>query len=77
MLLTDTDRPVVSRAARPVRHHYVTKELIVDSIVNGTTVTALCGHRYVVSSDPVTAGLGGRQNVCGGCQDAYEALTPG
>lgn len=40
--------------------------LIVEARVNGTPVTALCGHTWVPSKDPTS------MPICGKCKDIYE-----
>lgn len=73
-------RPASPRTAivdNAIEHHYVLKAEILASLVNGTKVTALCGVRYVVSSDPVTAGTGGMANLCTECNRWYDQLEPG
>ena len=51
--------------------HYVDKSKIVDSMVTGTPVTALCGKVWVPSRDPK------RYPVCPTCKEIYEHLPPG
>ena len=51
--------------------HYVDKNKIVDSMVTGTPVTALCGKVWVPSRDPK------RYPVCPTCKEIYEMLPPG
>jgi len=51
--------------------HYVDKSKIVDSMVTGTPVTALCGKVWVPSRDPK------RYPVCPTCKEIYEMLPPG
>jgi len=48
--------------------HYVLKDEIVGSAVNGTPVVALCGKVWVPSRDPQ------RYPVCPECQEIYESL---
>ena len=51
--------------------HYVDKSKIVDSMVTGTPVTALCGKVWVPSRDPK------RYPVCPTCKEIYGMLPPG
>ena len=51
--------------------HYVDKSKIVDSMVTGTPVTALCGKVWVPSRDPK------RYPVCPTCKEIYDQLPPG
>ena len=51
--------------------HYVDKSKIVDSMVTGTPVTALCGKVWVPSRDPK------RYPVCPTCKEIYDMLPQG
>jgi hypothetical protein len=51
--------------------HYVAKGKIVDSMVTGTPVTALCGKVWVPSRDPK------KYPVCPTCKEIYEQLPKG
>lgn len=51
--------------------HYVDKKKIVDSAVNGTPVTALCGKKWVPSRDPQ------RFPVCPECKEIWEKMPEG
>ncbi|MBO0808288.1 MAG: DUF3039 domain-containing protein [Actinobacteria bacterium] len=51
--------------------HYVLRDKIVDSTVNGTPVIALCGKVWVPSRDPK------RFPVCPDCKRIYESLPEG
>lgn len=51
--------------------HYVLKDKIVDSAVNGTPVMALCGKVWVPSRDPK------KFPVCPDCQRIYESRPEG
>lgn len=51
--------------------HYVQKNRIVDSAVNGTPVVALCGKVWVPSRDPK------KYPVCPECKEVYESLPEG
>lgn len=48
--------------------HYVAKNKIVESAVNGTPVVALCGKVWVPGRDP------SRYPVCPECKKIYEGL---
>ena len=48
--------------------HYVLKDKIVDSAVNGTPVVALCGKVWVPSRDPK------KFPVCPDCKRIFESL---
>jgi hypothetical protein len=51
--------------------HYVEKDKIVDSAVNGTPVVALCGKVWVPSRDPK------KFPICPDCKRIYEGLPVG
>jgi hypothetical protein len=51
--------------------HYVRKQDILDSAVNGTQVTALCGKRWIPNRDPE------RFPVCPECKAIHAALFGG
>ena len=51
--------------------HYVDKSKIVDSMVTGTPVTALCGKVWVPSRDPE------RFPTCPECQQIWESMKAG
>jgi hypothetical protein len=51
--------------------HYVAKGSIVDSMVTGTPVQALCGKVWVPSRDPK------KYPVCPICKEIYDGLPPG
>ena len=48
--------------------HYVRKDKVVKSAVEGTAVIALCGKKWVPSRDPE------RYPVCPECKEIYESL---
>jgi len=50
--------------------HYVPKDKLVDAMVNGTPVVALCGKVWVPSRDPQ------RFPVCPECKEIYETIPP-
>jgi hypothetical protein len=51
--------------------HYVLKDQIVDSAVNGTPVVALCGKVWVPTRDP------SRFPVCPECKEIYDSVPEG
>lgn len=48
--------------------HYVRKDKIMPSAVEGTPVIALCGKKWVPNRDPE------KFTVCPECKEIYEAL---
>lgn len=48
--------------------HYVPKDKLMDAMVNGTPVVALCGKVWVPTRDPE------RFPVCPDCKDVWESL---
>jgi hypothetical protein len=72
VLVDERTRPVSTDAGDHERFaHYVRKDKIVESAVEGTPVVALCGKVWVPSRDP------GRFPVCPECKEIYESLPPG
>lgn len=51
--------------------HYVPKEKLMDAMINGTPVVALCGKVWVPSRDPE------RFPVCPECKDVWDSLNSG
>ena len=51
--------------------HYAPKDKIVEAMVTGTPIRALCGKVWVPSRDPQ------RYPVCPTCKEIYEGLPPG
>ena len=51
--------------------HYVPKDKLMDAMVNGTPVIALCGKVWVPSRDPE------RFPVCPECKEIWESLRKG
>jgi len=51
--------------------HYVPKDKLMDAMVNGTPVVALCGKVWVPSRDPE------RYPVCPDCKKIWESLRKG
>lgn len=64
--LTPTDEGDHERFA-----HYAPKDKIVEAMVTGTPVRALCGKIWVPSRDPQ------RFPICPTCKEIYEKLPPG
>jgi Protein of unknown function (DUF3039) len=50
--------------------HYVPKDKLVEAMVNGTPVVALCGKVWVPSRDPQ------RYPVCPECKEIYDTIPP-
>jgi hypothetical protein len=50
--------------------HFVPKTLLGDALVNGTPVTALCGHVFVPFRNPDDF------PTCPACVEEFEALPP-
>lgn len=48
--------------------HYVKKNAILPSAMEGTPVTALCGKKWVPGRDP------GRYPVCPECKEIFQGL---
>ena len=51
--------------------HYVPKDKLMEAMVNGTPVIALCGKVWVPSRDPE------KYPVCPECKDIWESLHKG
>lgn len=51
--------------------HYAPKEKIVEAMVTGTPIRALCGKVWVPSRDPQ------KYPVCPTCKEIYDGLPPG
>lgn len=51
--------------------HYVPKDKLMEAMVNGTPVIALCGKVWVPSRDPQ------RFPVCPDCKDIWENMKEG
>lgn len=49
--------------------HYVAKDKLTQALVEGTSVIALCGKRWVPTRDPE------RFPVCPTCKDIYNGLS--
>ena len=59
--LDDTGKPRLTHIVYP-------KGPLMDAIINGTPVTALCGHTWVPGRDPK------RYPICTRCKEAFEAM---
>lgn len=58
-----------------VELHYVKKDKILESIVDGIEVTAICGAQFVVV--PTSSGSrGGDSEICERCVDIYIRMRP-
>lgn len=64
----DTDRALDDGGDHDRFSHYVKKDKILPSTVEGTPVVALCGKKWVPSRNPE------RYPVCPECKDIYEKL---
>lgn len=51
--------------------HYVPKEKLMDAMVNGTPVVALCGKVWVPAHDPE------KYPTCPECKEIWESLRDG
>jgi hypothetical protein len=51
--------------------HYVPKDKLMEAMVNGTPVVALCGKVWVPSRDPQ------KFPVCPDCKEIWESMQPG
>ena len=51
--------------------HYAPRDKIVEAMVTGTPIVALCGKVWVPSRDP------NRYPVCPTCKEIFESLPPG
>jgi hypothetical protein len=51
--------------------HYASKHGLVEAMIYGTPITALCGHRFVPQRDPQ------KYPVCPKCKDIHEMLPEG
>lgn len=68
-VLERTEAPVTQTSGEPPKysHLVVPKTVLTDAIINGTPVTALCGHTWVPGRDPR------KYPVCSKCIEAYES----
>ncbi len=67
----DTDRLLDDGGDHDRFSHYVRKDKIVASAVEGTPVIALCGKKWVPNRNPE------RYPVCPECKEIYESLKGG
>jgi hypothetical protein len=51
--------------------HYVPKDKLMDAMVNGTPVVALCGKVWIPSRNPQ------KFPVCPDCKEIWEGIQPG
>ena len=79
---TDVLEPDVIREGRPDERttddgdherlsHYVPKDKLMDAMVNGTPVVALCGKVWIPSRDPQ------KFPVCPECKEIWESMHAG
>lgn len=66
--LPDSDRQLDDGGDHDRFAHYVRKDKVVASAVEGTAVEALCGKKWVPSRNPE------RYPVCPECKEIYESL---
>jgi hypothetical protein len=66
--LPDTDRELDEGGDHDRFAHYVRKDRIVPSAVEGSAVVALCGKKWVPTRDPE------RYPVCPTCKEIFEQL---
>ena len=64
----DTDRQLDDGGDHDRFAHYVRKDKIVSSAVEGSAVIALCGKKWVPSRNPE------RYPVCPECKEIFESL---
>jgi hypothetical protein len=65
------DDPLLDEGDHDRFSHYVKKDRILPSAVEGTPLTALCGKKWVPSRDPKN------YPVCPTCKEIYEGLPDG
>jgi len=65
----DTDRQLDDGGDHDRFAHYVRKDKIVESAVEGGAVIALCGKKWVPNRNP------DRYPLCPECKEIYEMLT--
>ncbi|GAA2087357.1 hypothetical protein GCM10009823_01760 [Brevibacterium salitolerans] len=69
------DRPEQEQLTEPGDHerfsHYAPKAKIMEAMVNGTPVVALCGKVWVPTRDPE------RFPVCPRCREIFESMPEG
>jgi hypothetical protein len=66
--LPDTDRVLDEEGDHDRFAHYVRKDRILPSTIEGSPVIALCGKKWVPSRDPE------RYPVCPACKEIFEQL---
>lgn len=71
-VLEHVEAPVTQTGDEPPKFSHIVypKSVLADAIINGTPVTALCGHTWVPGRDPR------KYPVCSRCQDIFENGTP-
>lgn len=68
---THLDRQTFEEGDHERFSHFVPKDKLMEAMINGTPVIALCGKVWVPSRDPE------RFPVCPDCKEAWENLKPG
>jgi Protein of unknown function (DUF3039) len=72
ILVDEHVRPVPTEAGDHDRFaHYAPRDKIMEAMVTGTPIMALCGKVWVPSRDP------NRFPVCPACKEIFESLPPG
>jgi hypothetical protein len=69
--LPDTDRALDEGGDHDRFAHYVRKDRILPSAIEGSPVVALCGKKWVPARDPE------RFPVCPACKEIYEQMKGG
>jgi hypothetical protein len=65
------DRQVLEDGDHERFSHYVPKDKLMEAMVNGTPVVALCGKVWVPSRDPQ------KFPVCPDCKEIWESMKDG
>lgn len=63
---TENDDPILSHIIDRGTGPKSAQELVLEAMVNGTPLTALCGHTWVPSRDPR------KHPICEKCLEIYE-----
>jgi hypothetical protein len=71
VVLPAPEQPVLDDGDHDRFAHYVRKDKVVASTVNGTALRALCGKKWVPSRDP------SKFPVCPECKAVYDKLKKG
>lgn len=70
-VLEDTRAETTDEGDHDRFSHFVPKDRLMDAMVNGTPVVALCGKVWVPSRDPE------RYPTCPDCKNKWESLRKG